>query len=149
LGAIGKLLTNGGNVLPEPAGIRQRAVDAASQLADVGEPGALVIGVQPGEIDGQGAGCLDCGQLVGEACMAVAEGLAELDLIAWRPEIASPSFTSSRPSKLDRKEGEIQMLLGKNVSKASIAKILESPRVRCTPSSNRVASTARTVGMLK
>ena len=32
LGAIEKLLTNGGNVLPKPAGIRQRAVDAASPL---------------------------------------------------------------------------------------------------------------------
>ena len=29
------------------------------------------------------------------------------------------------PSKLDGKEGEIQMLLGKKVSKASIAKILD------------------------
>jgi DNA-binding CsgD family transcriptional regulator len=29
------------------------------------------------------------------------------------------------PSKLDGKEGEIQMLLGKRVSKASIAKILD------------------------
>jgi len=34
LGAIEKLLTNGGNVLPGPAGIRQRAVEAASPLAD-------------------------------------------------------------------------------------------------------------------
>ena len=29
-----RLLANGGNVLPELAGIRQRAVDAASQVAD-------------------------------------------------------------------------------------------------------------------
>jgi len=31
--------------------------------------------------------------------MAAAEGLAGLALIAWRPEVASPSITSSRPSR--------------------------------------------------
>ena len=49
-------------------------------LADVVEQGALVIGVQPGEIDGQDAGGLDGGQLVGEALHGGRRGLGRVGL---------------------------------------------------------------------
>jgi serine/threonine protein kinase len=47
----------------------------------------------------------------------------------WRPRARGRSLGRPKgsigPSKLDGKEGEIQMLLGKRVSKALIAKILD------------------------
>jgi hypothetical protein len=78
--------------LPEEAGQGREAAGPGNlaeavrrAFADVVEQGALIIGVRPEKIDGQDAGGLDGGQLV----------------------------------------GEIQMLRGKRVSKASIAKILD------------------------
>jgi hypothetical protein len=44
------------------------------------EQGALVVGVQPGEVDGQGAGGLDGGQLVGEALHGGRRGLGRVGL---------------------------------------------------------------------
>ena len=64
----------------EAAGPGDLAKAVRRALADVVEQGALVIGVQPGEIDGQDAGGLDGGQLVGEALHGGRRGLGRVGL---------------------------------------------------------------------
>ena len=64
----------------EAAGPGDLAKAVRRALADVVEQGALVVGVQPGEIDGQDAGGLDGGQLVGEALHGGRRGLGRVGL---------------------------------------------------------------------
>ena len=84
---IHRLIDSVAVALPEEAGQRREAAgpgDLAEPVrrtfADVVEQGALIIGVEPGEIDGQNPGGLDGGQLVGEALHGGRRGLGGVGL---------------------------------------------------------------------
>jgi hypothetical protein len=84
---VDRLIDGVAVALPEEADHRRKTAGPGDLpqpvrriLADEVEQGALVIGVQPGEIDGQDAGSLDSGELVGKALHGGRRGLGRVRL---------------------------------------------------------------------